>query len=177
MARCGFTNERVKKSRPMWEVLSCICLNSERCKQLVRGWNVLGENHAHMLEYVGIPKYRYKNTPLGTHVNGFRDSVFCQLLGQGINSKPHKDWLNSSERNTTNVALHHFKPCLRDAISRSKLESTHMKKEEPNGYFLYLLPNNVNLDGRRRYSSISKDSHVYNVGEEGLPEADILWYL
>eukprot|EP00956_Cyclotella_meneghiniana_P030797 scaffold78688_cov59-Cyclotella_meneghiniana.AAC.5 len=57
MAQCGFTNERVKKSRPMWEVLSCMCLNSERCKQLVRGWKELGESHAHMLEYVGSTLY------------------------------------------------------------------------------------------------------------------------
>eukprot|EP00956_Cyclotella_meneghiniana_P037982 scaffold147346_cov53-Cyclotella_meneghiniana.AAC.5 len=171
MAQYGFTNERVKKSRPMWEVLSCMCLNSEQCKQLVRGWNELGESHAHMLEYVGIPKRSDKKTPLGTHINGFRDAVFRHLLGQGINSKAHKDWLNSPERSTTYVALHHFKPCLRDAIRRSKLEPTHIKKyrcskeegvragltdadkckvplpkEEPNAYFYYLLPNNVNLD-------------------------------
>eukprot|EP00956_Cyclotella_meneghiniana_P032293 scaffold88007_cov69-Cyclotella_meneghiniana.AAC.1 len=45
-----------------------------------------------------------------------RDGVFRHFLGQGINAKHHKDWLNSSERRTTHVTLHHFKPCLRDAV-------------------------------------------------------------
>ena len=87
----------------------------------MREWEKLGDEYACMLDYVFIPPISKKTNDIGKHKNGYRNLCFLHLFGRGINSKELKDKLNE-RKDRLPVAIHHFKPCVREALGRSKAE-------------------------------------------------------
>lgn len=130
-------------------------------------WAELGEDYAHMLDWAYVPPRRSKGTDVSMHVNRYHDRCFHHLIGNNPNSKPTKEWHSSKLRGIA-VAPHHFKPCMRAALQRSKETSSVLSRyrcsrEEGNAAGLtkidqcpvretdsdedvfYLIPNNVNF--------------------------------
>lgn len=108
-------------------MLLCACGNSE-CRQIMWEWSQLGPEYSHMVEYSYIPAKSKKTTPLGLHKNGYHDVCLRHLLG-GSNSttKETKEW-HGEKTYSFPVAKHHWKPCLRDAVERSKATKSYLDK-------------------------------------------------
>ena len=97
-------------------------------------WEKLGDEYACMLDYAFIPPISKKTNDIGKHKNGYRDLCYLHLFGRGTNAKQLQDKLNE-RKDRLPVAVHHFKPCVREAIGRSKVdkkqvESFRCSKEE-----------------------------------------------
>jgi hypothetical protein len=134
-------------------------------------WAALGEEYRHMLDWYYIPQRTAKTTNTGTHVNGYHDGCLRHLIGEGINAKEAKEtkqWHSNKTRSIA-VAVHHFKPCLRDAVQKSRNHSKMLMKHRcsrdegrqagltqidlckvplnnsPDQVY-YLIPNNINFD-------------------------------
>jgi len=89
------------------------------CRQIMWEWVDLGEDYEHMVDYVYVPKYSQKTTPLGIHTNGYRKICIHHLSGQKqVQSEEIKEKL--SKNNQIPIAIHHFPQCLRGDIEKSK---------------------------------------------------------
>jgi hypothetical protein len=128
--RLDFISPPASRVREVWEKRGCCCTNSELCKKLMHEWAALGEEYRHMLDWYYIPQRTAKTTNTGTHVNGYHDGCLRHLIGEGINAKEAKEtkqWHSNKTRSIA-VAVHHFKPCLRDAVQKSRNHSKMLMK-------------------------------------------------
>lgn len=62
--------------------------------------------------------YSQKGTFLAEHVNGYREGCLRYLCG--------RDEVNGGR--VFYIAMHHYKPCLRDAVQRSKEERSSIRR-------------------------------------------------
>jgi hypothetical protein len=68
-----------------------------------------------------------KTNDLGKHKYSFRKTCFLLLFGRSANYKDFTDRLDQ-RKDRLPVALHHFKPCLREALERCKAESNFLER-------------------------------------------------
>eukprot|EP00956_Cyclotella_meneghiniana_P028866 scaffold68395_cov53-Cyclotella_meneghiniana.AAC.1 len=111
---------------PTWTKRSCICSRQTECRGIMREWEKLGDEYACMLDYVFIPPISTKTNDIGKHKNGYRKMCFLHLFGRGTNAKELQDKLDENKYRLP-VAVHHFKPCVREAIGRSKVEKKEVE--------------------------------------------------
>ena len=108
-------------------IRTCICGDSDKCRQLMWGWADLGDDYRHMVQYVWLPTRSKKSTDLALYINKYHDLCAMHMLGKSINAKERIAYLASC-KSVMPIAIHHFEKCLRDSALASKERSKTIDK-------------------------------------------------